>query len=363
METERRPGEKRRGPARENGRIRVMNFGSPIYLNLLWLVPIIIGLLLFARSRRRAAAYRFLDATMTERLMPTFRDNHPWIKGTCLVLGLVFLIIAAARPRFGYRLEEMEQRGADVFVLLDVSRSMLANDVTPSRLERAKSDIRDLLTKLRGDRVGLIAFAGRPAIKVPLTTDQGYINSALDEIDTNSVGSGGSLIGDAIRKGLEAMPERSNRDQVLVLITDGDDQESEPLEAAKSAAARGVKIITIGLGDTNEGSRIPVDDEGNPTYLMHEGKLVWSKMDEGLLKQIALTTGGAYVPAKTSAYDLGKIYDDYLAGLTRGVSDRSEQKKLIEQYQIFLVAGLALLLIDSMLAPYSEKAARRGVTV
>lgn len=340
-----------------------MNFGAPNYLYLLWLVPLAAGLLLWARSRRRAAAYQFVDRRMAERLMPAFSDSHPWIKGVCVVAGITLLIIAAARPRWGYRLEQVEQKGADVFVLLDVSRSMLANDVTPNRLERAKSDIKDLLTRLKGDRVGLIAFAGRPAVKVPLTTDQGYILSALDEIDANSVGTGGSLIGDAIRKGLEAMPKRAGRDQVLVLITDGEDHESLPREAAKAAAERDVKIITIGLGDPSEGSRIPLQDDGNDTFLVHQGQQVWSKMDEGLLRDIAVSTGGAYIPAKTSAYDLGKIYDDHLAGLARGVNESSEQQKLIEQYQLFLMVGIALLLVDSMLAPYSEKAIRRGVFV
>ncbi len=164
------------------------------------------------------------------------RGPRPWVRGTLIVLGLALLIVAAARPRFGVYFEKVDQRGVDCFVLLDVSRSMLAEDVAPNRLERAKSDIRDLLKKLAGDRVGLIVFAGKPVLKVPLTTDDGFFRTVLDDVDTHSAPRGGTLIGDAIRKALDAMPPRGDRDQVIVLLTDGEDQESYPIEAAKQAA-------------------------------------------------------------------------------------------------------------------------------
>ena len=140
----------------------------------------------------------------------------------------------------------------------------------------------------------------------------------LDEVDIHSAPRGGTLIGDAIRKALEAMPRSRDRDQVLVLITDGEDQDSYAEDAAKQAAERGVKIFTVGLGDSREGARIPIrDDAGRLTYLQYEGQERWSKLNDQLLKQIALTTGGAYIPAGTRAYDLGQIYADHLAGLTR----------------------------------------------
>jgi len=165
--------------------------------------------------------------------MPAFAGRRPWLRGGAVLLGLAALILASARPRFGVYYDRVVQRGVDLFVLIDVSRSMLAEDVKPNRIERAKADVRDLLTRLAGDRVGLIAFAGKAVVKVPLTTDQGFFRMALDELGPGSAPRGGSLIGDAIRKAMEAMEPRQDRDQILVLITDGEDHDSFPAEAAR----------------------------------------------------------------------------------------------------------------------------------
>ena len=249
--------------------------------------------------------------------------------------------------------------------MLDVSRSMLAEDVAPSRLERAKADIRDLLKKLEGDRVGLIAFAGAPVELVPLTTDQGFFRTVLDDVDPESAPRGGSLIGDAIRKAMESMDERRDRDQVIVLITDGEDHDSFPAEAAQQAAERNIRIISVGLGDTEAGSRIPRrNDEGALTFVKHEGQEVWSKMDERLLKEIALTTSGAYVPARTRAYDLGSSYDEHLAKLTRGEIQAEKRKRYREQFQLFAGIGLALLLVEMLIPRFRDaNVRRRGETV
>ena len=238
-------------------------------------------------------------------------------------------------------------------MLLDVSRSMLAEDVAPNRLERAKSDIRDLLRKLPGDRVGLIAFAGAPATIVPLTSDQGFFLGALEGVNTDSAPRGGSLIGDAIRKAIESLEVTRDRDQVIVLITDGEDHDSFPQEAAEQAAEREIKIFTVGLGDPQEGRRIPVRDAaGSVRYLKHEGQEVWSRMDERLLKEIALKTSGAYIPARTRTYDLGQIYEDHLANLTRGEIQAEKRKRYAERFQWFVFAGLAALLAEMLVARY-----------
>ncbi|MCP4510634.1 MAG: VWA domain-containing protein, partial [Fuerstiella sp.] len=260
------------------------------------------------------------------------------------------------RPRFGFDLKEISSRGVDLFVLLDVSRSMLAEDVKPNRLERAKSDILDLLHKLEGDRVGLIVFAGAPVVQVPLTTDQGFFKIALDDVDSDSAPRGGTLIGDAIRKALESMEARSDRDQAIVLITDGGDQDSFPAEAAKQAAERNVRIITVGLGDVSEGARIPQRAEsGGLSFVQHEGQEVWSRMDESLLEQMATTTQGAYVPAQTLSYDLGQIYDDQLAKLTQGDISTEQRKRYREQFQMFAIPAFLLLLLDMWIPGYRRR--------
>jgi Ca-activated chloride channel family protein len=198
-------------------------------------------------------------------------------------------------------------------------------------------------------------FAGKPVVKVPLTTDRGFFEMMLDGVDTSSAPRGGTLIGDAIRKAIEAMPERGDRDQAIVLITDGEDQESAPAEAAKHAAERGIKIFTVALGDSTEGARIPVRGaDGQRTYLKYAGSEHWSKVDEKLLEQIALATGGAYIPAGTKAYDLGEVYDDHLAELTHGEFRSEKRRRYHEQFQWFLCFGLGLLLVQMAVPAYSK---------
>jgi len=334
-----------------------MYWEHPHYLWSLWIVlPVVAGLLVYAHRKRLATAQLFAERAMLGRLLPAGQPARPWLKAGAIVLGIGLLVFAAAGPRFGVYFQEVAQRGADVFVLLDVSRSMTAEDVAPSRLERAKSDIRDLLARVRGDRVGLIAFAGKAEVKVPLTNDQGFFEMMLDEIDTTSAPRGGTCIGDAIRKAIEALPERTDRDQALVLITDGEDHESYPEEAARAAAERGIRIFTVGMGDTTEGARIPVRDEsGNLRYMRYAGKEVWSKADEGLLAKLAILTGGAYIPAGTKAYDLGQVvYEDHLASLARGEYQSQERRRYHERFQWFAAAGLALLLAQMAVGEYGR---------
>ena len=181
----------------------------------------------------------------------------------------------------------------------------------------------------------------------------------LRETDTDSAPRGGSLIGRTIRKATDAFGPETVRDRAIVLITDGQDQDSAPLDAAREANAAGIRIFTVGLGDTDEGARIPIRDrDGNLQYVTHDGQQVWSKMNEDLLRSIALETGGAYVPARTSNYDLGQLYEDHLEQLTRVASDEQQQVRLGEQFQWFLLAGLILLVIYACLPQFSVRGDR-----
>ena len=341
-----------------------MVWGSSSILLAIW-VPIALGgLIAWAQRRRRRALTRFVQPKMQVRLLPETVTARGWFKTLALLAGLLCLILAAARPRWGVYYEKVTQRGFDVFILLDVSRSMLAEDVKPNRLERAKSDIRDLLSRLQGDRVGLIAFAGAPVIKVPLTTDTGFFDSSLELISPSSAPRGGSLIGDAIRKAVSSMQDTRNRDRAIVLITDGEDHDSFPEEAAAMAAEQQVKIFTVGLGDVTDGARIPSrGDSGALTFLQHKGQEVWSTMDEALLKKIALTTGGAYIPARTRVYDLGEIYDSHLAGLQSSELAATKRKKYREQFQLFVALGFCLLLVDMLLPVFRRRPADASVAI
>jgi Ca-activated chloride channel homolog len=340
----------------------MFSIAHPAMLLLYWLLPLVAGVLVYAHFKRAAAAGRFVDREMLARLMPPRSNGRAWLKGTLLLVGLAVMFFAATEPRYGTYFENVAPRGVDCFVCLDVSRSMLAEDVKPNRLERAKADILDLLKKLAGDRVGLIVFAGKAVVKVPLTTDDGFFRQTLEEVDAKSAPRGGTLIGDALRKAMESMPPRADADQAIVLITDGEDQESMPEEAAKNAAERGIKIFTVGLGDAGEGARIPIPDSaGGRMYIQDEKGEHWSKVDQNLLKKIALESGGAYIPAGTRYYDLGQFYEEHLSGLARGEEAKTQQRKREnEQYQLFLAIALAILAVERSIPRCPRKNGKGG---
>ena len=309
----------------------------------------LLGLALYARAMRRRAAAAFADAAMRERILPRENSARFWLKLLLWEAAVVFALLALARPLWGDVVEDVKIKGSDLYVLIDVSRSMLARDVAPSRLERAKLDVSSLLNRLKGERVGLIAFAGRAAVKCPLTADYAFFRVALNELGPHSVDRGGTAIGDAIRVALNVLPVVADRDQALLLITDGDDQDSEPLRAAAEAAERHVVIFTVGLGDPNEGAKIPDKDGQNVRF---EGKDVVSKLDDELLRKIALDTNGAYVPARTSAYDLGKLYEEKLSLLRGEYAKEQKRRRMSERFEIPLVLSVLCFMLELMIRPY-----------
>ncbi|MCW8129760.1 MAG: VWA domain-containing protein [Planctomycetota bacterium] len=333
-----------------------MDWLYPHALYLLWLAPLWVGLMVYARARKKRAAEAYVAAQMHARILPGANAERFWLKTLLVAAALVFAVLALARPRWGEYMLEVRQRGCDLYVLLDVSKSMLASDVPPSRLQRAKDDIKVLLTRLNGERVGLIAFAGRPVVKCPLTGDYGFFRLALDETDTGSAPRGGTAIGDAIRKALEVLPKEGDRDQALLLITDGEDHDSFLLDAADAAAERKVAVFAVGLGDAAQGARVPVK-AGGQVWLSKDGQQVWSKLHTDNLEKIAQRTNGAFVPAGTKAYDLGQIYADHLAKLRGESGSEVKRKRLQERFQIFLAIALLLLMLDLAILPYPPRTA------
>lgn len=322
---------------------------------LIWLLPLVgvwVGVSVYCSLKNRTARQRFMATVMADKLMPKVSLANVVTKIVLQVAGVSALLIALAGPQFGEQVETIVPKGSDLYVLLDVSRSMLANDVPPSRLERAKADISALVSSLTGERVGLIAFAGQAVVKVPLTVDYESFRRSLADIDTASAPRGGTAIGDAIRKALEVFKPNSQRDQAILLITDGDDQKSAPMEAADVAAERGVTIFSVGLGDSTQGARIPAKDRTGQ-FLEFEGEQVWSKLDSTLLEQLALKTSGVYIPAGTKNYDLREIYNNYLADRGGETDETQTRLRRGEQFQWFLGVGVLLLLIDLFIKPYS----------
>lgn len=306
---------------------------------------------IYSNHRRHMARASFAAQAMWSRILPAESRLRFWTKLLLREVAIIAGLVALAGPKFGVQYEQVVPRGSDLYVLIDVSRSMLADDVPPSRLGRAKSDVAALVNRLQGERVGLIAFAGQAVVKCPLTVDYDSFRRALDELDPDSAPRGGTAIGDAIRKGLEVFHAKSDRDQAMLLITDGDDQQSYPLEAAAVAAERHVTIFTVGLGDADLGARVPQKSDAK-SFTEYKGEQVWSKLDNSLLEQIALKTSGIYIPAGTRAYDLGELYADHLQGRRGDQSESQQRIRRSERYQIFLAIALMALLIDLCIRPY-----------
>lgn len=333
-----------------------MNFRQPEFLYfILPLIAVVFALALYARTKRRRAVASFVDTAMAPRILPEESAARFWTKLALWELGLIFSLTALARPQWGDIVEEVKIKGSDLYVMIDVSRSMLCTDVPPNRLERAKADVSSLLNSLKGERVGLIAFAGRAVIKCPLTSDYPFFRAALTELNPNSVDKGGTAIGDAIRTALHVLPVAPDRDQAILLITDGDDQDSDPLHAAAEAAERHITIFTVGLGDPSAGARIP-DKEGGK-YMEYEGKDVISKMGGEILEKIAMQAKGKYIPAGTRAYDLGKLYEENLSQLRGEYAKEQKLRRMAERFEIPLLLALICFTLELIIRPYRQRPA------
>ncbi len=308
--------------------------------------------------RKRRALRVFASANLLVRLMPSVSGSRQAAKAWLLIAALTCVGSALLGPRWGTYWRQVQQKGVDIMVVLDVSRSMLAEDVTPNRLERAKLDLKDLLTILEGDRVGLITFAGVPVLKSPLTPDYGFYRLILDDVDIEAAPKGGTLVGDAIRLAVRSFDDKIKKHKVILLITDGEDHDSYPLEAAKDAyEQQGIRIYTVGLGDQTQGTRIPVEKkDGKSVYLTYEGEEVFSKMNPTVLQEIAVLTQGAYVPAGTRSIDLDEIYKQQIARLERREFKERKVERRRARFQWFVACGMILLISETWLGERRRKA-------
>jgi len=329
-----------------------VRFAALVYAHLLWLLPALLALYVYAFARKRQALAVFMDLMLTPRLVPNLSRVRPWLKALCLIGAVGCLVLALMQPQWGQEWQEVQRQGRDLMILLDVSRSMLAEDVVPSRLARAKSDLKDLVQVLQqegGHRLGLIVFAGQASLQCPLTFDYGFFLQQLNQVGPHTVTRGGTLIGDAIRKALSAFATLANNYKDIILITDGEDHDSFPLEAAKAAAAQQVSIYTIGVGDAVIGTRVPVQDTtGHRAYMEYQGQEVRSRMQADLLLDIARLTGGAYVPAGTRAIELDRIYTEKIAPKARRQMAVTKRERFIHRYQWFVLTGLLLISLDML---------------
>ena len=335
-----------------------VRLSSPDAFLLLWVIPPLVALFVLASLRRRRTLLRF--AGDRPRLHAERRNARPF-KGGLLVAAVVLIVVALARPGWTPETRTVERRGRDVVFVVDVSRSMLAQDLAPNRLQRAKLAIVDTLEVLRGDRVALVAFAGTAVVKSPLTFDYGFVRLAVERLSTDSVSRGGTLIGDALRVvrdsvfGDQASPFRD-----VVLITDGGDLGSLPLQAAGELGALGARIIAVGLGDEVTGQPIP-DPDADEGYLQYEGQPVLTTLDARALRELAgVTPGGRYVNVATGNFDLGVLYTQLIAGADRQLLERTERQVFQERFQPFLAAALVLLALEFLLPDLIRRRRRGG---
>jgi Ca-activated chloride channel family protein len=322
---------------------------TPLYperIHLVWLVIAgVVGLFLL-ELRSRDALSTFLSPVMQQRLTAQATFQRTIVRLGLIGLSMLAGVFALMRPQAAGQTENipMSEASADVMFVLDVSRSMLAEDAAPNRLARAKAEINQLVGRLEGQRVGLTVFAGRAVPVCPLTPDHSFFSTVLSTVDTRSAGKGGSRVGDAIKSALRGYPSGPGA-KLMVLISDGDDQDPYTQEAAQAARDAGVKIVAVGLG-SETGSQITLTDPttGAKTTLMHDGKPVISKLDGESLRKIAVTTEGAYVPAGTSAIDLDSIMESHVRPIVRSATSAAQRVVPAERFQWLVLVSLLCLL-------------------
>ncbi|NOZ60816.1 MAG: VWA domain-containing protein [Calditrichaeota bacterium] len=333
----------------------MFRFYNQIYLYLLALIPILIVFYVFVFRWKKKAMERFGNLELIKKLTESFSKNRQILKAALIILTIFFLIFSLARPQLGSKLEQAKRKGVDIFVAIDVSLSMKAEDIKPNRLEKAKHAVSRFIDLLEGDRIGLIAFAGEAFVQCPLTLDYGAAKNFLDIIDTDLIPTPGTAIGSAILQAVKTFEGRERKHKVLVLITDGEDHEGDPLKAAEVAEKDGVVIYTVGIGSVN-GVPIPLHNESGRIVGFkkdREGQVVTSKLDEVTLQKIALQTGGKYYRATGSESELDKIYGE-IAKMEKKELASVKFSQYEDRYQYFLILAI-ILLVAELLIPERKK--------
>jgi len=323
-----------------------MRFEQPEYLYLFWLLPLYISFIVSANRRRQKKLDNFSSPEIQASIINPIVKQKRKRKSLLIFLALASLIFALCRPQWGFQWEDLKQRGLDIVVAIDVSSSMLAEDIKPNRLERAKRKVSDLIQMLMGDRIGLVAFAGVSFIQCPLTLDYPAANIFLDILDANLIPVPGTDLGEAILKSLQAFKEKDNTSKVIIVITDGEDHGEKLNKASQKAKEMGVKIFAIGIGG-DIGAPIPKLGESG-FKIDQQGEVALTKLDENALQSVAIETGGAYVRSVTGDLDLKKIYLENIKEQLNDSELKSGRKKIWQdRFQWFLVLALALLAIES----------------
>ncbi len=342
--------------------MNVLRFAHPLFLQALWGALILAAFYWYAFRQREILLKKFGQIELLKKMMAGFSKKRRTLKAVLNVFAYIALVIACAGPQIGTRMENVKREGQDIIVALDVSLSMQAEDIKPNRLEKAKYEINKLIDILQGDRIGLVAFAGIAHVQMPLTLDYSAARLFLRMMDTHLIPQPGTAIGDAIKTATKAFNQKDRKHKVLILITDGEEHEGNPVKEAQAAAEQGVIIYTIGLGSL-QGVPIPLfDHNGNRTGFKkdRQGNVVTTKLDAEILEKIAFAANGKYYISTNGETELQDIYK-----AVGKLEKKSLASKVFSQYedryQIFVALGLILILMSIMI-PESRKVFLRTIS-
>src|SRR5882762_5199823 len=336
-----------------------MSFGAPQWLWGLLLIPILIALFIRAEHRGLRRLQEFVSARLLPQLAGTVNRPRRVLRFALVLLGLSLALLSLAQPRWGYTFEDVKRKGLDLLIAVDTSRSMLSNDVQPNRLERVKLAAQDLIHELQGDRVGLIAFAGRAFLQAPLTIDYEAVMESVNDLDTMTIPEGGTNISSAIALAMQSFGKSAVGNRALIIFTDGEELSGDAVNVAKTATDAGVRIFTVGVG-TPQGSLIPITSENGETAFVKDsaGQVVKSKLDDKRLREIAQATGGFYVHLENGPRTMQQIYNEGLAKMQAAEMDVRLSRRPIERYEWPLGAALIALAL-SILIPERKRARER----
>lgn len=318
---------------------------------LYWLplaVPLAWALFALLRRRRRALA-QLVDPALLPVLAPAWNPARAKTRLVLRILALVLLWTALARPQWGFHWEEVHRKGLDLMVVLDTSRSMMASDIKPSRLQQAKWGVRDLLRNLHGDRVGLVPFAGSSLLQCPLTIDYAAFAMTLDDIYSGIIPRGGTAIEQALRTAIAAFPADGAADRVILLVTDGEDHEGDPLKLLPELKEKNIRVYTIGIG-TLEGEMVPGDDTQGAYFKDRQGQIVKTVLKEDVLQKLALGTGGTYVRSAPGDTGLERVFNESINSLKRAEQETRTAKIYEERFVWPILAALLLLAGEALLS-------------
>ncbi|MDO4736787.1 MAG: VWA domain-containing protein, partial [Bacteroidia bacterium] len=341
----------------------MIHFADAQYLLLILLIPFFFGVYAFHKKMRRKQIEKLGDMQLMEKLMPYRSKAKGWVKLTFFSLAWFFFVIGMARPQMGARIKETQRSGAEIMIALDVSNSMLAEDYTPNRLERAKLAISRIVDKLQGDRIGLIVFAGQSFVQLPITTDYVSAKIFLNTINNESVPVQGTALGEAISTAIKSFSTDANMhegNKAIILITDGENHEDDPVSVAKTAAELGIKVFCIGVGSA-DGKPIPMGDNGE-LLKDKDGNIVVTKLDEKTLEQIAMAGQGAYIRASNSEFGLNPIVDE-LKELESKKYDSVVFEDFDEQYMYFFAIALFFLVLEFLVGSRRVKGRMFAIAV